>query len=68
MGTSRYGWIVTGYYGPDAKPPKRRGELALSVWAGTEHVRDTEVSVFEGRDDIGTVLVREASAAESGWS
>jgi hypothetical protein len=48
---------VCGYYGPDAEPPKQPGELALEVGVANEAARDLEVSVFEGRRDIGEVEV-----------
>lgn len=52
---SKDGWLVSGFYAEDVKPPKKANELAIEVWCGDEGVRDLEVSVLKERDDIGTV-------------
>lgn len=50
-------WRVRGYYADNVKPPKRPGDLALEVGLAGDSAKDLEVKIFEGREDIGRVMV-----------
>lgn len=48
-------FVFRAYYGPDAKPPKIEGDLAIEVRWTTAHDRDMEADLAEARPDIGRV-------------
>ncbi len=53
----REGWLfaVRGYYGPDAKPPRREGDVAFETRHRSESSRDIEILAAKSRPDIGRV-------------
>jgi hypothetical protein len=51
-------WLIAGYYNDTVKPPKRPGALALEVGVKGEAAKQMEIAVFEGREDIGDIVVR----------
>lgn len=53
----RWKWILTAYYGPNASPPARPGDVADEVTVKTDEDRDRERAVLEGRPDIDRVEV-----------
>lgn len=50
-------WQVSIYYAQDVKPPKRPGDLAISVRCYSEGVRDMEIHTAWTRTDVGEVIV-----------
>jgi hypothetical protein len=48
-------WKVSAYYADDVKPPKEPGALAIEVRCQSDSLKDLEVQVAEGREDIGWV-------------
>lgn len=56
---SRWSFLVGGYYGPKAKPPKVPGELAIEVGHMTRHGAETELEILEAREDIGETYMTE---------
>jgi hypothetical protein len=57
MSDTGWRWKVECFYGPDVKPPKYPGALAISTVHRTDESKDMEVQVAEAREDIGEVLI-----------
>lgn len=51
----RWKWILSAYYGPQAKPPARTGDVAVELTVSTDEERDHERATLEARPDIDRV-------------
>ena len=50
-------FLVSIYYGPAAKPPKRVGDRALEVGCKSPSAVAMEVQAALSRDDIGRITI-----------